>query len=238
MGFTASYVLPGGRVGVKYFSSREEMEAWKRAHPGGKLLNIREKKPRNVRDIPPRPPSPDEVLRRKYGIGLKEIQDIVNSSKSQPEAIAKLRKRLTGSTKYDPRYHELEVVLTQAWDAREHPYIPDAKKKYEDTLRSMVVRNTKGFYSDGKRILPKPEPKPIPTPKPRPVLEKLERNTGVKSVPEPEPKPTIVATRVPTNAEPHTVHTTAVQQGRGIDLRKVGLGLLGLAVLYYFMRRG
>ncbi len=204
MGFVASFVLPGGSTGVKYFSSREEMEAWKRAHPTGKLLNVREKKPRDIKDIPSNIPSPDVVLREKYGVGLEEIQQIINSSKSQPEAIQKLRRMLTGSTKYDPRYRELEVILTQAWDAKTHPDIPEAKEQYEDALKSLVVRNT-----------------------------------GIKTVPKPEPKPTIVATRVPTNAEPHTVHVTNIQEQepKKTDLKKVGLGLLGLAVLYYMLRR-
>jgi len=204
MGFVASFVLPGGSTGVKYFSSREEMEAWKRAHPTGKLLNVREKKPRDIKDIPSNIPSPDVVLREKYGVGLKEIQQIINSSKSQPEAIQKLRRMLTGSTKYDPRYRELEVILTQAWDAKTHPDIPEAKEQYEDALKSLVVRNT-----------------------------------GIKTVPKPEPKPTIVATRVPTNAEPHTVHTTAVpaEQRKGFDVKKVGLAIAALAVLYYMLRR-
>ena len=205
MGFVASFVLPGGSTGVKYFSSREEREAWKRAHPHGKLLNVREKKPRDIKDISPDIPSPDTVLREKYGVGLKEIQQIINSSKSQPEAIQKLRKMLTGSTKYDPRYHELEVILTQAWDAKTHPNIPEAKEQYEDALKSLVVRNT-----------------------------------GIKTGPRPEPVPTLIATKVPTNAEPHTVHTTAVpaeQESKKIDLKKVGLAIAALAVLYYVLRR-
>ena len=187
--------------------------------------------------VPEKPPSTDAVLREKYGVGLKEIQQIINSSKSQPEAIQKLRRMLTGSTKYDPRYHELEVLLTSAWDAKTHSYIPEAKKEYEEELQDIVVRNTKGFYSDGKRILPMHHVVG-PVPRPEQVLE-IERNTGIKTVPKPEPKPTIVATRVPTNTEPHTVHVTNIQEQepKKIDLKKVGLGLLGLAVLYYMLRR-
>lgn len=187
--------------------------------------------------VPEKPPSPDAVLREKYGVGLKEIQQIINSSKSQPEAIQKLRKMLTGSTKYDPRYHELEVLLTSAWDAKTHPYIPEAGKEYKEELRSVVLRNTKGFYSDGKRILPIHHVVG-PVPRPEQVLE-IERNTGIKTVPMPEPVPTLIATRVPTNAEPHTVHVTNVQEQepKKIDFKKVGLAIAALAVLYYVLRR-
>ena len=84
-----------------------------------------------------------------------------------------------------------------------------------------------GFYVPEPRAPPKP-----------PVLEKLEKDTGIKTVPKPKPGPVLIAKRVPTNSEPHTVHVTNVQESKKIDAKKVGLGLLGLAVLYYLMRRG
>ncbi|WP_297499454.1 hypothetical protein [Thermococcus sp.] len=39
--------------------------------------------------------------------------------------------------------------------------------------------------------------------------------------------------------EPHIVHVTNVQEqeSKKIDLKKVGLAIAALAVLYYFMRR-
>ncbi|WP_297065644.1 hypothetical protein [Thermococcus sp.] len=98
--------------------------------------------------------------------------------------------------------------------------------EYNQIIKVRVEKNT------GKKTSTTP-------PTPKPVLEKLERNTGIKSVPKPEPKPTIVATRVPTNAEPHTVHVTSVreQKPKKIDLKKVGLAIAALAVLYFVRRR-
>ena len=103
-----------------------------------------------------------------------------------------------------------------------------------------------GFYVPEPRAPPKPVPKlpapPKPVPKPPvikpPVLERLEKDTGIKTVPKPKPGPVLIAKRVPTNSKPHTVHVTTVQESKKIDAKKVGLGLLGLAVLYYLLRRG
>lgn len=75
-------------------------------------------------------------------------------------------------------------------------------------------------------------------PEKTPVLGEVDKNTGIKTVPKPKPGPILIATRVPTNSEPHTVHVTSVQESKKIDPKKVGLGLIGLAVLYALMRRG
>jgi len=124
-------------------------------------------------------------------------------------------------------------------------------KKYGSAFKSTYERNKRiidvqkravesAFKKSGMAQVMgrKPVPKIIPVGVKPVIKEKLERNTGVKSVPKPKPVPTIIATRVPTNPEPHTVHVTSVQEPKKIDLKKVGLGLLGLAILYYFMRRG
>jgi len=60
-----------------------------------------------------KPPSIDDVL-RNYGLSEAELERLVQEAKSQPELIQKLRMKLTGSTKYDPRYQEIEVLYFDA----------------------------------------------------------------------------------------------------------------------------
>jgi len=55
------------------------------------------------------------VLKQKYGISLEELERIAESSDSHSEAIETLRKRLTGSTDYNPEYRELEKIMTDVY---------------------------------------------------------------------------------------------------------------------------
>ncbi|WP_148882759.1 hypothetical protein [Thermococcus aciditolerans] len=120
----------------------------------------------------------NDVLRSKYGISREELQRIVATSKSQPEAIAKLRKRLHGSTKYDPKYFEVERLLNQLYDAKEHAYIPGVKDKAEKALRSLVPG----------------------------AKAEVEQNTGIKTVPKPQPKPSTVVREVTATSTAVEVH--------------------------------
>ena len=117
-------------------------------------------------------------------------------------------------------------------------------KKYGSAFRSTYERNKRIIEVQKKAVESAAKgsgmaqlvekKKPVP----KQVLEKLEKNTGVKSVSKPEPKPTIVQKKIPTNSVPQTVHATNVKEPKKIDIKKVGMGLLGLAVLYYLVRRG
>jgi len=206
MGFVASYILSDGSRGIRYFSSREEIEEFKRR--GAKLSNIREKRvikriytdeygrvheeridTRTGKVLPiPIKEQADEILRREYHISLEELQRIVATSKSQPEALHKLRLKLHGSTRYDPRFHEVENLLNQLWDAKAFSWIPETKSNLQSTLRSMVVRRTPGaIVENGKIVIQKPLPMPR-----RPPEAEIERNTGVKTVPVHHPKPSVV----------------------------------------------
>ncbi|NJE01837.1 hypothetical protein [Thermococcus sp. JdF3] len=153
----------------------------------------------------------NDVLKSKYGISMAELRRIVETSKSQPEAIAKLRKRLHGSTKYDPRFFEVERLLNQLYDAKEHAYIPSVKVKTEKALRSLV-----------------------------PAKVEVEQNTGIKTVPKPQPKPSVVARKVSVTSatpkpQPATVHVSQAKREES-GHRNIGL-LIGAVIAFLVLKK-
>ncbi len=93
--------------------------------------------------------------------------------------------------------------------------------------------------------LPAPKPKPVPKPasKPKPIsapkpMVTVQKNTGVKTVPQPKPAPAIVQKKTSTNVEPQNILTTNNQEQRkGLDVKKAGLTVVALAILYYVIKR-
>lgn len=127
----------------------------------------------------------------------------------------KLRKKLTGSTKYDPKFHDVEVLATKMFEAKEFkgaPFEGDIQRQLESLKRSLVVRNEKGWVVENGQLKPK-----------------LEMNTGIKTVPAPKP---------PEKPPEQVVKTTIAEPKRGINKGLLVLGLLvGAGVLYYFTRK-
>ena len=153
-GFVAQIRLPDGRVGEKYFDSEQDIEAWKRAHPGGKVFNIRKKTPGHGVI---KKPDANAVLLGKYGISLNQLKQIVATSKSQPEAIKRVRVLLHGTDRYDPRYIEVERLVNALWDAKTHPEIPNTKRNVEDELKHLVVANSPHQHGREERAVYKRE---------------------------------------------------------------------------------
>lgn len=109
-------------------------------------------------------------------------------------------------------------------------------KKWNTVIKVEVEKNT------GIKTIPQPKPLPMPDPRVMRSIE-MEKKFFLNPAPNPTvptkpPKPFIV-TRASTNPKPNTVHITSVQEQtkQKIDVRKIGIGLLGLAVLYYLTRR-
>ena len=127
-------------------------------------------------------------------------------------------------------------------------------RKYGSAFKSTYERNKKVFdveYNAIKAELQKNTGvKMIPVPKPVLAPETIKRIEQEKQFfLHPAPNPTVPGFKIKEGTSHHTptskIHTTMVSattvpQGpkpKGIDVKKVGLGLLGLAVLYFLMRR-
>lgn len=220
MRYVITYVKDG-KVIHKYTSNPAVVEELKRS--GAKIISAEEyvytKRGVKIKNIAvDKITSSGDRLKQKYGVSLEELQRIVATSQSQPEAIAKLRKRLHGSTKYDLRYFEVEKLLTQLYDAKEHPNIPDAQEKAKKAMIEVAHRT-------GVPTIPKPRPLPAPAPKPSVVA----RTGSITSVAE---KVSITSTTP--KPQSATVH---ISQAKSTDYRKLGMYALGAVVAFLVLKK-
>lgn len=174
----------------------------------------------------------DDILKRKYGVTLEELKRIVETSKDQPEAIHRLRMMLHGSERYDPKYHELENLVSQLHQLKEFGYIPEVPERVRRVIRSVVVRHTpRARVENGKIVVRKPVPHRLP--------EEVTRNTGIKTVPKPQPKPSVVARKVSitsTTPKPQSA-TVHISQAKSTDYRKLGMYALGAVVAFLVLKK-
>jgi len=153
----------------------------------------------------------------------------------------KLRQKLHGSTKYDPRYFEVEKLLTQLYDQKEHGYIPGVKERVESVIKSVAVKNTPGARVENGKVVVKPKEdvvknvgvKTVPTstsqPTPKPASGRIPERLIPKPVPQPKPEPKQVITTA-----------TAPSTKPKLDTKKLALiggGLLAAYILFKALKR-